>query len=237
MAGVGEVSAIVGIVQAGFSLAAALNTYVSEVKEAREDILELTSDIDSTFLQLRDLGKLIEQNERTKVWSEDGVKLAQKCVTDCQKVVAKLRKLLKKSTASATSDEVARDEIDVTKFERALWPIYKPELLIRKQELRSIKQDILIAYASYNAKAGATERDRKRAKNNFPRLKRTRALVRKQVKDAKNQRRPHDASGRRPTGSMRRAASGRDPTANYAGVRPPGPNSDTGLNEKIIYKN
>ena len=109
MAGIGEASAIIGIVQVGFSLAAALNTYVSEIREAREDILELASDIDSTFLQLQDLGKLIEQNESTKAWSDGGVKLAQKCVTDCQKAVATLRKLLKKSTASAISGEVVRD--------------------------------------------------------------------------------------------------------------------------------
>jgi hypothetical protein len=232
MAGIGEASAIIGIVQVGFSLAAALNTYVSEIREAREDILELASDIDSTFLQLQDLGKLIEQNESTKAWSDGGVKLAQKCVTDCQKAVAKLRKLLKKSTASAISGEVVRDEIDVTKLERALWPVYKPELLIRKQELRSIKQDILIAYASYNAKAGATELDRKRAKDNLPLLQRTRALVRKQVKDAKDQGRQRGASGRRPTGSMPRAASG----PRYAGVRPSRPLSDAGSDDEIIYR-
>jgi hypothetical protein len=188
MAGIGEASAIIGIVQVGISLAITLNSYVSEVKEAQEDILELTSDIDSTLLQLRDLGKLIEQNDITHAWSDDGVMLAKKCVTDCEKVIAKLRKLLKKSTASAASDQVTRDEIDVKKFEKALWPLYKPELLVRKQELRSIKQDILIAYATYNAQAGMTEADRQRAKDELPRLNRTRIMVRKQVKDAKDQR-------------------------------------------------
>jgi hypothetical protein len=242
MAGVEEASAIIAIVHLGFSLAIALNTYVSEVREARNDILGLSSDIDSTFAQLRDLGKLIEQNETTKIWSEDGVKLAQKCVTDCQKVTAKLRKLLKKSTASVTSDEVERDEIDVSKLEKALWPTYKPKLEVQKQELRSIKQDILIAYASYNAKAGATELDRKRAINDLPRLQRTRALVRKQVRAAKDQKRSRLHSGQRVRHGMGQSSKHHhppDPSDYYAeGTHAKaGSNNSFEFDDEVIYQN
>lgn len=154
MAGIGEASAVIAVVQVGFSLATALNTYIADVSDARDDISSLASDIEATFGQLRDLGKLIKKNETAKAWSEDGSRNAQKCVTDCEKTIAKLRKLLKKSTASATSDEVSRDEIDVTKLERTLWPFIKPQLEVRRRELQSIKQDIMIAYSSYMTQVG-----------------------------------------------------------------------------------
>ncbi|KAL8718075.1 MAG: hypothetical protein Q9181_008240, partial [Wetmoreana brouardii] len=154
MAGIGEASAIISITQVGFSLAKALNTYLSDVSDASDDISSLVNDIEATLGQLRDLGKLIEKNKTTKAWTDDGLRNAQKCVIDCQQIITKLRKLLKKSTASATSEEVDRDEIDVNKLERALWPFIKPRLEVRRRELQSIKQDIIIAYSAYMTQFG-----------------------------------------------------------------------------------
>ena len=188
MEAIGGASAIMGIVQIGLSFAVALNTYISDVHDAREDILSLVSDIESTFGQLRDLSKLIEMNQTTHAWSEDGLKSALKCVSDCEKVISKLRNLLKKSTASAISEDVERDEIDVTKFEEARWPLYKPELELRRRELQKIKQDILIAYSAYMTTAGATTAERKRALDDLPRLERTREHLKKQVQEAKENR-------------------------------------------------
>ena len=154
MSGISEASAIVGVIQVGFSFATALNTYISDVSDAGDDISSLVSDIEATFGQLRDLGKLIEKSESTNAWSEDGLFNARKCVTDCEKIITKLRKLLKKSTASATSAEIKRDDIDVSKLERALWPFIKPQVEVRRRELQSIKQDIMIAYSSYMTQVG-----------------------------------------------------------------------------------
>ncbi|ERF70116.1 hypothetical protein EPUS_00303 [Endocarpon pusillum Z07020] len=128
MAGIGEATAIIALAETGFSLARAINTYISDVSDAKDDILSLSSDIDSTFRNLRDLAHFIERNETTKVWSDDGAANARKCVRDSELVIVKMRKLLKKATASDTSPEVERDEIDVTKFQKAKWPILKPEL-------------------------------------------------------------------------------------------------------------
>lgn len=67
MMGIGEASAIVGILHAGFSLATALNTYISDVFDAGDDISSLVSDIEAIFGQFRDLGNLIERDEGSKV--------------------------------------------------------------------------------------------------------------------------------------------------------------------------
>ncbi|KAL8826011.1 MAG: hypothetical protein Q9191_004064 [Dirinaria sp. TL-2023a] len=113
MAGISEESAIVSVIQVGFSLATALNNYISDLFDARDDISSSVSDIEATFGQLCDLGTLIERNETTKAWSEDGLPNASKCVIDCEKIMIELRKLLKKSTASAASNEINRDDIDI----------------------------------------------------------------------------------------------------------------------------
>lgn len=114
----GGAAASIAIFQTAFSLASALNSYASSVHEAEDDILSLASEIESTFGHIRDLGDLIEKNDKTHAWSEDGLKNAQKCVRDCERILKKLRKLLQKSTASVTSEKVGSGDIDVTIFEK-----------------------------------------------------------------------------------------------------------------------
>lgn len=154
MAGIGEASAVLGVAQIGLSLAITLNTYISDIGDAKDDILSLIGDIEATSRQLGDLELLIQKNEVTHAWNENGLRNAQKCITDCEKIIAKLRSLLKKSKTSKLSGEVKREEIDIGKLQQALWPLYKPQLQVRRRELQSVKQDILIAYASYQVKAG-----------------------------------------------------------------------------------
>lgn len=238
----GGAAAVIAIVQTAFSLASALNNYASGVQEAGDDILSLASEIDSTFGQLRDLGNLIEKNDKTHAWSEDGLKNAQKCVGDCEKILKKLRKLLQKSTVSVTSDEVGSGDIDVTKFEKLLWPRYKPRLDVWRQELRSVKQDILIAYSTYMTQAGATRADRQRALHDLPRIERTRKLIQSQVQEEKEILRRAKSRGRMKvgTGSKRRpSVKSYDAYRGTQRARPKNSPSDDGLlNEaldRIIY--
>ncbi|KAJ9233457.1 hypothetical protein DTO271D3_4620 [Paecilomyces variotii] len=201
MAGIGEASAVIGVAQVGLSLASALNTYISDVSNARDDILSLIGDIEATSRQLADLQQLITRNETTKAWNENGLRNAQKCVTDCEKTIAKLRKLLRKSSISNSDSEpvgeVNRDEIDITKFRQAMWPWYKPQLEVYRRELQGAKQDILIAYSTYMIKTG-TSAEREKYKGDLPQLHRARELIRGQLREAKASRwrREVDFSGK-----------------------------------------
>ncbi|OCT54558.1 hypothetical protein CLCR_00767 [Cladophialophora carrionii] len=184
----GEIATIVGLVQTGFSLAKAITAYISDVGSAKDDILTLLSDIDATCRSLRDLADIIKRNETRRVWSEDGLENAKKCVRDSQRVITKMRKLLTKATASGAAPEVTKEDIDVTKFERSKWPLLKPELEVRRQELQIIKQDIILCYTTYQAKAADTPDDRQRAADDLPRLERMRKLMKGQMIDAKKRR-------------------------------------------------
>lgn len=204
----GGAAAVIAIVQTAFSLASALNSYASDVQEAGDDILSLAHEIDSTFGQLRDLGDLIEKNDKTHAWSDYGLKNAQQCVSNSEKIVQKLRKLLQKSSASVTSDEVRSDDIDVTKFEKLLWPRYKARLEFWRQELRRVKQDILIAYSTYMTQAGATRADRQRALHDLPGFERTKKLIQRQAQEKRENLRQAKSRQRLKvdTGSIRRSS-------------------------------
>ncbi|KAJ9296200.1 hypothetical protein DTO271G3_5341 [Paecilomyces variotii] len=160
MAGIGEPSAVIGVAQVGLSLASALNTYISDVSNTRDDVLSLIGDIEATSRQLADLQQLITRNETTKAWNENGLRNAQKCVTDCEKTIAKLRKLLRKSSISNSDSE----------------PVGQ-----------GAKQDILIAYSTYMIKTG-TSTEREKYKGDLPQLHRARELIRGQLREAKARR-------------------------------------------------
>ncbi|MCJ1434396.1 hypothetical protein MMC27_003764 [Xylographa pallens] len=108
----------------------------------------------------------------------------------------RLGKVLKKSTASATSEEESRDEIDVFKLELALWPFIKPQMEICRRELQRIKKDIIISCSSYMTQVG-TDAERKKFTDDLPRVQRTRALARQQVREAKEHQRRQTANRHR----------------------------------------
>jgi hypothetical protein len=65
---VGTVSAVLGIVQVGFSLAKAIRETVKDYKDAADDLISLAQDIESTLYLVSQLEKLILDNKKTGVF-------------------------------------------------------------------------------------------------------------------------------------------------------------------------
>lgn len=61
-----------------------------------------------------------------------------------------------------TSD-IHPDDIDITKFRRGIWYIYKSEFELRQAQLHSIKTDISMVYLGYLAMSSATTKERAQA--------------------------------------------------------------------------
>ncbi|KAI9729216.1 MAG: hypothetical protein M1834_007008 [Cirrosporium novae-zelandiae] len=184
MAVIGEASAVLGVLQLGFSLATALSSYISDFRDAREDISALSSEIQATLYQLNDLNALIEKNEITHCWTYAGLKNAQKCVTDSEKIVENLRKLLQKSTSTKT-DRLEREDIDVTLFCQAKWPWLKPDLEVHKRNLMDIQIRILIAHSSYMTKAGSSPMIRRNATEGIAGLVREELIRKRELRETK----------------------------------------------------
>lgn len=55
MSGIGKASAAIGVTQVGLSLTYALNTYICDVSNARDDILSLVGDIEAKSRRLAGL--------------------------------------------------------------------------------------------------------------------------------------------------------------------------------------
>jgi hypothetical protein len=123
-----------------------------------QDIAGLASEIEATLIHIQELNRLIQENNVTKGWNENGEKLAKKCVTDCEGTLDKLRKLLIKSGAAVGSANfengltVKREDIDRRVFDLVVWPFHKPKLARAKQELLKVKLDILLAQHTYQAR-------------------------------------------------------------------------------------
>lgn len=158
----GGVSAALQVAQTGLQLATTLNAYISDFKEGQDDIASLANLIDATIIHLQEIDRRIQENPATRGWNDSGLKLAQKCCSDCDKVIEKLSKLLKKSGAGKGVNGqvgngdigIKREDIDLTLFRRGTWPLQKPRFLAVKQELVNIKLDILICLQTYTAHVG-----------------------------------------------------------------------------------
>ncbi|QIW94726.1 hypothetical protein AMS68_000244 [Peltaster fructicola] len=175
MAGVGEATAVWGALRIGFSIATVLTTYIADVREAKEDVRSLASELDSTLRHLEELDKLTDSNKQTKGWSENGEKLAENCKQDSIKVVNQLMTLLENSGNSvqiSPDKDFKREDIDLTIFHKASWPVYKPQVEIVKKELQSIKMNILLARDVYKASAGTTQIEKDGARRRLAALSR-----------------------------------------------------------------
>lgn len=162
MAGVGEASAVLGTIQVGFSLARSLYACVSEFRSAREDISRLATDVEVTLVQAQELEQLISNNDATKILNEHGLTIAKQCSVDSSNIVQKLLKLLTKAGVSEVRTQTVKPEdIDVSKFRRAAWLLFKPDVLVVKRELDSVKLQMLVARSciEYQSAPSAAARD------------------------------------------------------------------------------
>jgi hypothetical protein len=187
MAGIGEASAIIGVLQVGFSLAVTLQGYVGDYKDAREDIISLATDIEATLTQIERLTELLKTNKQAKILDDNGVKLAEICRDDSNRIVEKLVKLL---TKTGVKDQNIKPT-DIKIFSRASWLLLKPRVQVAKRELDSIRIHILLALNCINARAGSTPAERDAANERIPGLARSRQLARQRLREARREEQFH----------------------------------------------
>jgi hypothetical protein len=170
MAGIGEASAIIGVIQVGFSLARTLNTYIGDYKDSRESIIGLAAELDATIIQVQELNSLVASSKAAKSLGEGSRKLAEKCVQDSDRLIKKLVELLTKARLPEDPKEIINikpEDIVIDKLTRASWPFIKPQVDVVKSELHLMKTDILVARSciqSNGASIAALARSRKIAR-------------------------------------------------------------------------
>ena len=125
IAGIGEASAIIGVLQVGLSLAKTLHGYIGDYEDARNDVVSLATQIEATLNQVKALNDLVTINKATKLLDDSGQQQADSCVTEADKIVKKIIKLLTEAGVPETPEQVIKPEdIDVCRFTRAYWPLW-----------------------------------------------------------------------------------------------------------------
>jgi len=185
MAGIGEASAILGTVQVGLSLARTLYACISDYRSAREEISSLATDVEVTLTQVQELDRLVSDNDTTKLLNERGLKLAETCAKDSKLMVEKLLKLLTKTGVPERRSQAIRlDDIDVSRFGRAGWVFLKPQVIVAKRELDSIRLSMLFARSCIEAQSASNSADRDAAVSRIAGLERSRWLARRLLREA-----------------------------------------------------
>jgi len=213
MSGIGEASAVIGVVQVGFSLARTFNTYIGDYKDSRDSIISLASELDATIIQVKELNSLVGNS---KTASEGSKKLAEKCIKDSDRLVKRLVELLTKARLPEDPEaiiSISPGDIIPSRLTKAYWPFVKPQVDVVKSELQVMKTDILIARSCIQSQSGATAADRTAGEESIVALARSRVIARKLLREAM-------AEEKRSIAAMQNSVSG----PNTALVQIPAPN-------------
>ncbi|KAI7090596.1 hypothetical protein KC356_g1383 [Hortaea werneckii] len=180
---------VVGLAQFGFSLATTLITYVGDFRDASDDITGLANEITATYRQVGELKSLLDKKKASQSLS-DSVRLeAEDCQLKAEKLATRLWKQLGKSHADIPKGRlIGSEDIEVSVFSRARWPVYKPRLDQHKQELMVLKQNIMMVFAMARMNNESDAIDRLRTQEQIDKLKKGKELALEALRDATRRR-------------------------------------------------
>lgn len=185
MSFIGEASAVIGVVQAGFSLARTLNTYIGDYKDSRDSIISLAAELDATIIQVKELNSLVVSSNAA---SDGSKKLAEKCVKDSDRLVKRLVELLTKARLPEDPKAIVSinpGDIVPSRLTKAYWPFIKPQVDVVKSELHVVKTEILLARSCIQSQSGNSASDRAAGEGSIVALARSRALAQRLLLEAR----------------------------------------------------
>lgn len=138
-AGIGEASAILAVAQLGISLSNSLISYIGEVRDAPFRIQRISNEVATTCERLKDIGDLVEKNQQTNIFSQEGINSAVRCSEECSKIIEDVKAVLRKG---------GKDDIDPSVFSTLRWPFLKRTLDVPRAELQRIKIDLSLLFSS-----------------------------------------------------------------------------------------
>ena len=90
MDGISIAASIIGIAEAGFQIATKLITLATQISTASDRVSSIGNDISLTSGVLRQLGELMNQNQKTtdgiSIFKEDGLELTRKSAAACERI-------------------------------------------------------------------------------------------------------------------------------------------------------
>ena len=153
MAGIGEASAIIAIAQVGIKVSKIIFEYAGEVKEAPKEISRIGRDICTTSERLEEIGRLINKNHTSHLFSEGGIASARRCSTDCSEIINQVSGLLAKGGWVSAPANLEKKDLDISLLGALRWPFVRVKLASPQADLERVKASLSLLFNSAMANA------------------------------------------------------------------------------------
>lgn len=153
MAGIGEATAIIAIAQVGIQLSKTIFEFASEVRDAPKEIRRVGRDICTTSERLEEIGRLIEKNPISYLFSERGIVSVICCFNECEEIITEVSILLAKGGWISEPATLAKKDLDISLLEALKWPFIRSKLASPQAELEKVKANLTLLFNSAMANA------------------------------------------------------------------------------------
>jgi hypothetical protein len=140
---VGTASAVLGILQVGFSLAKAIRETVKDYKDAADDLISLAQEIESTLYLVSQLDRLVVDNKKTGTFSDGGLAELNRCLKNTEQIVEALVELLTKTGIShPPGTKVKPENLIISRPHRRKWLGQKSRVKDKQDELNKVRLEV-----------------------------------------------------------------------------------------------
>lgn len=140
---VGTASAVLGILQVGFSLAKAIRETVKDYKDAADDLISLAQEIESTLYLVSQLDRLVVDNKKTGTFNDGGMAELNRCLKSTEQIVSALVELLTKTGVSHPSGtKVNPENLIISRPHRRKWLGQKSRVKEKQEELNKVRLEV-----------------------------------------------------------------------------------------------
>ena len=140
---VGTASAVLGILQVGFSLAKAIRETVKDFREAEDDLRSLAEEIESTLYLVSQLDKLVVDNKKTGIFNDGGLAELNRCLKNTEQIVEALVALLTKTGIShPPGTKIKAENLIVSRSNRKKWLGQKSRVKEKQDELTKVRLEV-----------------------------------------------------------------------------------------------
>ena len=140
---VGTASAVLGILQVGFSLAKAIRETVKDYKDAADDLISLAQEIESTLYLVSQLDRLVVDNKKTGTFNDGGLTELNRCLKNTEQIVEALVELLTKTGIShPPGTKVKPENLIISRPHRRKWLGQKSRVKDKQEELNKVRLEV-----------------------------------------------------------------------------------------------
>lgn len=141
----GVAASIIQIADLGARVSIKLSTFYHKVKQANDNIHNLSTDVALTCTVLKQLGDNLQQDGNVKLYSPDAFSVAKDIMGECDKVFRQIESAMEDDNSTAPSANTSAVKYHVRKAARKLHFVFlEPQLSVLQSNLDRLKSTMLL---------------------------------------------------------------------------------------------